>query len=208
MEDAYKTLEASGKYLWVEHPLDGLSERAINIEKGVTNQANTFELKATRAIVNDSDFQAELETSKLTPVNDGRSVKFCELTKKGNLRELIEVGGLAMNRDDALLVVVNEAKLLPLDKDIGDTKRKKLGLKGWLQDAAEQPDTFVTQPANVKGELVGIQWQIHLVLSGDNFTAEMEEECNAAEILVVRSNSRNSYMILLCVYHFAFLINP
>ena len=93
-----------------------------------------------------------------------------------------------MNRDDALLVVVNEAKLLPSDKDIGDTKRKKLGLKGWLQDAAEQPDKFVTQPANVKGELVGIQWQIHFVLSGDNFAAEMEEECGAAKIFVVRSN--------------------
>jgi len=131
---------------------------------------------------------AELKTSKLTPVNDGRSVKFCELTKKGNLRELLEVGGLAMNRDDALLVVVNEAKLLPLDKDIGDTESKKLNLKGWLEFAAEQPDTFVTKPANLKDELVGIQWKIHLVLSGDNFTAEMEEECNAAEIFVVRSN--------------------
>ena len=187
LEDAYKTLEASGKYLWVERPYDGLAERVINIEQGVTNQANAFEMKATRAIVNDSDFQAELETSKLTPVNDGRSVKFCVLTKKGNLRELIEVDGMAMNRDDALLVV-NEAKLSPSDKDIGDTKGKKWMLEGWLRDAAEQPDKFVTQPAKVKGELVGIQWKIHLVLSGDNFAAEMEEECDAAEIFVVRSN--------------------
>ena len=93
-----------------------------------------------------------------------------------------------MNRDDALLVVVNEAKLPPSDKDIGDTKGKKWMLEGWLRDAAEQPDKFVTQPAKVKGELVGIQWQIHLVLSGDNFAAEMEEECDAAEIFVVRSN--------------------
>ena len=154
----------------------------------MTGQANTFGLKATRAIVNDPDFHAELKTSKLTPVNDGRSVKFCKVTKKGHLRELLEVGGLAMNRDDALLVVVNEAKLLPLDKDIGDTVRKQLMLKGWLQRAAEQPDTFVTKPANVKDELAGIQWKIRLVLSGDNFTAEMEEECNAEEIIVVRSN--------------------
>ena len=101
---------------------------------------------------------------------------------------LIEVGGLAMNRGDALLVAVNEAKLLPLDKDIGDTMRKELMLKGWLQRAAEQPDTFVTKPANVKDELAGIPWKIRLVLSGDNFTAEMEEECNAEEIIVVRSN--------------------
>ena len=188
LEDAYKTLAASGKYLWVDHPYDGLAERVVNIEKGVTNQANAFEMKATRAIVNDSDFQAELKTSKLTPVNDGRSVKFCKLTKKGNLLELIEVDGMAMNRDDALLVVVNEAKLPPSDKDIGDTKGKKWMLEGWLRDAAEQPDKFVTQPAKVKGELVGIQWKIHLVLSGDNFAAEMEEECDAAEIFVVRSN--------------------
>ena len=33
-----------------------------------------------------------------------------------------------------------------------------------------------------------IQWQIHFVLSGDNFAAEMEEECGAAKIFVVRSN--------------------
>ena len=187
LKDALETLESSGNSLWLEHPYDGLSERVNNIEKGVTNQANAFEMKSTRAIVKDSEFQAELKTSKLTPVNDGRSVKFCEVTKRGKLLELIAVDGLAMNRDDALLVV-NEAKLSPSDKDIGDTKRKKYVLETWLRDAAEQPDKFETQPAEAKDELVGIKWKIHLVLSGDNFAAEMEEECGAAEIFVVRSN--------------------
>ena len=61
---------------WSTVPLDGLSERAINIEKGVTNQANTFELKATRAIVNDPELHAELKTSKLTPVNTAARSSF------------------------------------------------------------------------------------------------------------------------------------
>ena len=62
-----------------------------------------------------------------------------------------------------------------------------------LRDAAAQKTKFATQPAEVQGELFGegeegITWKIHLVLSGDNFAAEMEEECGAAEIFVVRSN--------------------
>ena len=192
LKDALETLESSGNSLWLEHPYDGLSERVNNIEKGVTNQANAFEMKSTRAIVKDSEFQAELKTSKLTPVNDGRSVKFCEVTKRGKLLELIAVDGLAMNRDDALLVV-NEAKLSPSDKDIDDTEAKKWELENWLRSAAAQKTKFATQPAEVQGELFGegeegITWKIHLVLSGDNFAAEMEEECGAAEIFVVRSN--------------------
>jgi hypothetical protein len=131
LKDALETLESSGNSLWLEHPYDGLSERVNNIGKGVTNQANAFEMKSTRAIVKDSEFQAELKTSKLTPVNDGRSVKFCEVTKRGKLLELIEVDGLAMNRDDALLVV-NEAKLSPSDKDIGDTVRVGRPSVVWL----------------------------------------------------------------------------
>ena len=76
LADAYKTLhtrEGRGKHLWVEHPNDHLSERLVNMEKGVTNQANAFEMKSTRAIAKDSVFHAELKTSKLTPVNDGHT---------------------------------------------------------------------------------------------------------------------------------------
>ena len=59
--------------MWVEHPNGHLSERLVNMEKGVTNQANAFEMKSTRAIVKDSVLHAELKTSKLTPVNDGHT---------------------------------------------------------------------------------------------------------------------------------------
>ena len=62
--------------MWVEHPNGHLSERLVNMEKGVTNQANTFELKATRAIVNDPELHAELKTSKLTPVNTAARSSF------------------------------------------------------------------------------------------------------------------------------------
>ena len=69
-------------------------------------------------------FHAELKTSKLTPVNDGHSVKLGMVTQRGNFVQLMELDGLAINRDDALLVV-NEAKLSPSDKDIDDTEVKK-----------------------------------------------------------------------------------
>ena len=46
------------------------------------------------------------------------------VTTRGNFRELMEADGLAMNRVDKLLMV-NEAKLSPSDKDIGDTKVKQ-----------------------------------------------------------------------------------
>lgn len=192
LANAYKTLEGSGKHLWVEHPYDRLSERLGNMEKGVTNQANAFEQKSTRAIGKDSEFHAELKTSKLTPVNDGFSVKLGMVTERGNFRQLMELDGLAMNREDALLVV-NEAKLSPSDKDIDDTEAKKWKLENWLRDAAAQKAKFATQPAEVQGELFGegeegITWKVHLVLSGDNFSAKMEKECDNAKIFVVRSN--------------------
>ena len=162
-----KTLEGSGKHLWVEHSYDRLSERLGNMEKGVTNQANAFEQKSTRAIGKDSEFHAELKTSKLTPVNDGHSVKLGMMTTRGNFLQIMELDGLAMNRDDALLVV-NEAKLSPSDKDIDDPDVKKWNLKNWLRDAAAQKTKFATQPAEVQGELFGegeegITWKIHLV---------------------------------------------
>ena len=192
LADAYNTLEGSGKHLWVEHPNDRLSERVGNMEKCVANQANAFEAKSTRAIVKDPEFHAELKTSKLTLVNDGHSVKFGMVTKRGNFMQVMELDGLAMNRDDALLVV-NEAKLSPSDKDIDYTEKKKRELEHWLRDAAAQKTKFATQPAEVQGELFGegeegITWKIHLVLSGDNFSAKMEKECDDAEIFVVRSN--------------------
>jgi hypothetical protein len=99
------------------------------------------------------------------------------VTKRGNFVQLVELDGLAMNRDDALLVV-NEAKLSPSDKDIDDTEAKKWELENWLRSAAAQKTKFATQPAEVQGELFGegeegITWKIHLVLSGDNFSAKM-----------------------------------
>ena len=135
--------------------------------KRAADQGNAFEMKSTRAIVKDSDFHAELKTSKLTPVNDGHSVKLGMVTQRGNFLQLMELDGLAMNRDDALLVV-NEAKLSPSDKDIDDTEVKKWNLKNWLRDAAAQKAKFATQPAEVQGELFGegeegITWKIHLV---------------------------------------------
>ena len=186
LANAYKTLEGSGKHLWVEHPYDRISERLGNMERGGADQATAFEMQSTRAIVNDSELHAMLRTSKLTPVNDGHSVKLGMMTTRGNFLQIMELDGLAMNRDDKLLVV-NEAKLSPSDKDIDDTEGKKWKLESWLRDAAAQK-AVATQPARVQGELAGITWKIHLVLSGDNFSAEMEEECDGAEIFVVRSN--------------------
>jgi len=184
---AYKTLEVNGKYLWMEHPYDGLAKIVHNLESNVRNQASALEARTTRAVVTDEAVRAEVGTAMLTPVCDGHSVKFFMVTKNGKLRELIEVDGMAMNRRDRVLVV-NEAKLSPSDKDIDEIKAKESMVRCWLMDAAKDPDRYATQPACVKDQLLGIEWKVHIVLSGDNFAAEIEEECDNNGIFVVRHN--------------------
>ena len=184
---AYSNLERDGKYLWMEHPYDGLKVCVGNIQCNLQNQATALEVRTTRAVVNDQALKDELKTQTLTPVNDGHSVKFFMVTKKGNLKELIEVDGMVMNRGDKVLVV-NEAKMSPSDKDIDETEAKVWKLQGWLSAAKENPDQLATDPPIIKGELLGIEWKVSAVLSGDNFTEEMEEKCNDNGLRVVRSN--------------------
>ena len=185
--NAYKTLEENGKYLWMEHPYDGLAKIVHNLESNVRNQASALEARTMRAVVTDEALRAEVGTATLTPVCDGHSVKFYMVTKRGKLRELIEVDGMAMNRRDRVLVV-NEAKMSPSDKDIDEIKAKESKMRCWLMDAAKDPDRYATQPACVKDQLLGIDWKVHIVLSGDNFAAEIEEECDNNGLFVVRPN--------------------
>ena len=185
--NAYNNLEKDQKYLWMEHPWDGMAGRVGNMQCNLQNQATALEVKTTRALVTDEALKAKLGTT-LTPVHDGRSVKFFAVTRSGNLRELIEVDGMGMNREDKVLVV-NEAKMSPSDKDIGETIAKLSKLRCWLWDGKEKPDDFATEPTNVKEDLLGgIEWEVSVVMSGDNFTEHMEEECNDNGIHVVRSN--------------------
>ena len=155
--------------MWVEHPNGHLSERLVNMEKGVTNQANAFEMKSTRAIVKDSVLHAELKTSKLTPVNDGHSVKLGMVTKRGNFLQLMELDGLAMNRDDALLVV-NGGKVVAIGQGhFDDTEGKKWKLEcagcGTRRRREDQVrDAARGSPGRAlfgEGE-EGIAWKIHL----------------------------------------------
>ena len=185
--DAYKKLEENGKYLWMEHPYDGLAKIVHNLESNVRNQASALEARTTRAVVTDEALRAEVGTAMLTPLCDGHSVKFYKVTKSGRFCELIEVDGMAMNRRDRVLVV-NEAKMSPSDKDIAETQAKELKLQGWLHFLAKDPDRYATKPACVKDQLLGIDWKVHTVLSGDNFAAEIEEECNEKGLFVVRPN--------------------
>jgi len=76
----------------------------------------------------------------------------------------------------------------PSDKDIDETEAKVWKLQGWLSAAKENPDQLATDPPIIKGELLGIEWKVSAVLSGDNFTEEMEEKCNGSGLRVVRSN--------------------
>ena len=58
------------------------------------------------------------------------------VTKRGNFLQLMELDGLAMNRDDALLVV-NGGKVVAIGQGhFDDTEGKKWKLECWLRDAA------------------------------------------------------------------------
>ena len=190
---AYSNLEKDEKYLFMDHPMfmdhpnDSVRECVGNIQCNLQKQASALEVRTTRAVVNDQALKDELKTQTLTPVNDGHSVKFFMVTKKGNLKERIEVDGMVMNRGDKVLVV-NEAKMSPSDKDIDETLDKEWKLQGWLSAAKENPDQFATDPPIVKDNLLGTEWKVSAVMSGDNFTEEMEEKCNDIGLRVVRSN--------------------
>ena len=186
--NAYNNLEKDQKSFVDGTPLwDGMAGRVGNMQCNLQNQATALKVRTTRALVTDEALKAKLGTT-LTPVHDGRSVKFFVVTKSGNHRELIEVDGMVMNSEDKVLVV-NEAKMSPSDKDIGETIAKVWKLRCWLSDGKEEPDDFATQPTNVKHNLLcGIEWKVSAVMSGDNFTEHMEEECNDNGIHVVRSN--------------------
>ena len=92
---------------------------------------------------------------------------------------MLEVDGLLLN---STVLVVNEAKSSPKVEDV----KKLVGSLKPLGKLLEDPESFCTKPAEVKGELVtaGVR-RVVGVLSGFNFSAEVEDACKAAEIHAV-----------------------
>ena len=88
-------------------------------------------------------------------------------------------------------LVLNEAKLSPSLKDIGTIETKITSLTDWLTLASHNPARFETKPAAVKHELMSVgcsEWEILPVLSGNNFSVEMQEQCEDHVLSVMKSN--------------------
>jgi hypothetical protein len=194
LADAIRAHEAGQQeqtYLRLEHPNDDLSGRMKNMESFRDNMASGLEQETTRAVANDMAFRVQLETPGLKIVNGGHPVIFYKKNVRGTSRvEVLEVDGMALDVK-AKKLVLNEAKLSPSLKDIGTIETKITSLTGWLTLASRDPARFETKPAAVKDELISVgcsEWEILPVLSGNNFSVEMQEQCEDHELSVMKSN--------------------
>ena len=188
---AHEREQQDQTYLKLEHPNDDLSGRMKNMEAHRDNMASGLEQVTTRAVATDTALRDQLETPALQIVNRGYPVTFYTKNVSGTSRyEMLEVDGMALDVD-AKKLVLNEAKLSPSLKDICTMESKVFILESWLRRAVANPGRFETEPAAVKDELVSggcREWEIIPVLSGNNFSVEMQEQCEDHGLSVMMSN--------------------
>jgi len=128
-------------------------------------------------------------------MNDGHSVKFQSKTKKGKLRDIVQVDGLLLNHE---AVVMNEVKNSSSQKQVQEVNDRATKLLGVVAQLMYAPDDIVTDPAFVKNEIVNwlatvnktmvLDRGVVPVMSGSNFAPDVEEECRKRKIYVCRSN--------------------